>query len=91
MLGIGGLVYMDSRFVNMMPAFFAGEVLDSVGNQYVEKAHSAMTISTDPVTGYCVYEIVPESERKIESYGAMGNAFSALSQKAQKVIAMPQL
>ena len=91
MLGIGGLFYMDSKYVNLMPVFLAGEVLDPASNQYEKKVHSAMTIAVDSATGYNTLEVVPESERKIESYGAVGNAFAALSQKAQKVIAMPQL
>ena len=91
MLGIGGLFYMDSKYVNLMPAFLAGEVLDPTNNQYEKKAHSAMTIAVDPEKGYNTYEVVPEGERNVESYGAVGNALAALSQKAQKVIAMPQL
>ena len=91
MLGIGGLFYMDSKYVNLMPAFLAGEVLDPTSGRNVKPIHSAMTIAVDSGTGYNTYEVVPESERKIESYGAVGNAFAALSQKAQKVIAMPQL
>ena len=87
MLGIGGRVYMDSKFVNMIPGLWAGKGL----SQDCESVHSVMTIAADPATGYNTLEVVPESERKIESYGAVGNAFAALSQKAQKVIAMPQL
>ena len=87
MLGIGGLVYMDSRFVNMLPGLLPG-IGSGESNGGV---HSVMTISADSATGYNTLEVVPESERKIESYGAVGNAFAALSQKAQKVIAMPQL
>ena len=82
---------MDSKYVNLMPAFLAGEVLDPASNQYEKKVHSAMTIAVDPETGYNTYEAVPVGERNVESYGAVGNAFAALSQKAQKVIAMPQL
>ena len=87
MLGIGGLVYMDSKFVNMLPGLWAG----NGSGQNSVSVHSVMTISADPATGYSALEVVPENERKIESYGAVGNAFAALSQKAQKVIAMPQL
>ena len=87
MLGIGGLVYMDSKFVNMMPGLLPADG----SNENKGGAHSVMTISADSATGYNILEVVPESERKIESYGAVGNAFAALSQKAQKVIAMPQL
>ena len=87
MLGIGGLVYMDSKFVNMMPGLLPADG----SNENKGGAHSAMTIAVDSATGYNTLEVVPESERKIESYGAVGNAFAALSQEAQKVIAMPQL
>ena len=78
-LAVGGFVYWDSdsKYVNLMPGLFP------------DRFHSDQRIAERD--GYLTYRPVPKKHHKVLKYGAVGNAFAAQSQKAQKVIAMPQL
>lgn len=77
MLAIGGFVYWDSKYVNLLPGLQPG------------RAHSFERIAERE--GYLTYRPVPKKHHEVLRYGAVGNAFAAQTQKAQKVIAMPQL
>lgn len=79
MLGIGGLVYMESGFVNLLGGLLPGGL------------HSSFTIAEKNPGEYMTYIPVEQGSITIEKYGVVGDAFAAQSQRAQKVIAMPQL